>query len=518
MTGRSCSAAACRGLGAARRAAGWTFALAMLAPAIAAADTEPEPGSGAVDVPYRADLVPPIHEGRPEGVDLLRPAGAIPWPEPVQEELAKRVLDEWSGDRQYGSIRAGVGLWLEYPLVNMRRADRVAVPVLEATEIPVRGRVIAPAARFAGNLVILLDVSESANARTGLLVEEGGIERVPAVQAELRAARALLDHLERDRARFGIGYGPAEVGIIAFGEGTWEIVEPRTSIAEVRAGLDAGAGLDVNGSGRTDAVCALRLASDWLGGAPGELAGEIVILTDGDLPFSGRFTDCDASHFRARAERAACLATINRSPCPASHRFDRSQGRSDVAQLFSFVREMRGRTRIFPLLFHPKRAPRFFRELATHTGGEAIPVASEAEIDVALSQLLNPERDAIQVRGVYARNLSSGEESANLLDGNGADFAGTLPLVAGANDVELRIESDLGDAGLYRFRLYAAPDPVGDYLSRLEETNRELEQRLEELVDRAQRRLRRPPATRDVDIAVDAPDPPLPSTPPPEGG
>jgi hypothetical protein len=471
-----------------------------------------EPGLPHEDVlaPYRADLLPPLEPGEPAGVELLRPPGAAPLPEPVQEDLKERILREWSPDRPYGGIHSVVGLWLEYPLLNARLSERIAVPVLESTELPIRGRVIAPPPRFSGNLVILIDVSSSANARTALWREDGSLEQLRAIGAELRAARELLEILEQDRARFGPGYGPASVGILAFGESTTVIADPESSIAEARVSLEALQRLSPEGTGRTDAVCALRLASDWLAGPSEGLSGEIVILTDGDLPFSGRFTDCGAPHYRSRDAEAACHASLNRSPCASSHPFDPADGRSDVAQLFSFVRDVRGRIRVFPTVFRLKRPPRFLREIATYTGGHAVSVASDAETESALLGLLEHAGDSLEVRGVYVRNLRSGEATENLLEANGTDFTGALPLAPGPNDVELRIESDLGEVGLYRFRVYAAPDAAGDYLARLLEANRALERRLEDLLEEAREGMqerRRSPGPRNLEITLETPAP-----------
>jgi hypothetical protein len=375
------------------------LALAMVTPAAADLGIS----SAGAHAPYRADLLPPIQAGRPTDVELLLPGGANPWPLAVRDDLRERVLQEWPADQRYGNVYSRVGLWVEYPLVITRQGDSVVVPVLQGLELPVRGRLVIASRRLARRVVVLLDVSHSANAHTAVWRTDGSMERLSAVAGSLRAARRLLDWLEHDRDRFGhlVGYGPTHVGVIAFGESTWPIIEPQESIDEVRRRLESYARRWPEGAGRTDAVCALRLASEWLEGTSEDILQEIVVLTDGDLPFSGRFTNCDAPQFRGEAAKATCLASLNRSACPASHRFDPAQGLSDIAQLFSFVRDVRGRPRVFPLLFRLQSPPRFFRELARYTSGRTISIGSESELDRWLLEFLNHEAPGVRAERAY---------------------------------------------------------------------------------------------------------------------
>jgi hypothetical protein len=454
--------------------------------------------------PYRADLAPAVERDSPDEFELLRPPGARPWPAAVQEDLRRQVLDEWPGRSRYGTITSAVGVWLEFPLVNSLDDGRVVVPVLEETKLRVRGRLVIPR-MHASRIVILVDVSHSANAQTPLLGQDGSIEHVPVLEAELRAADRLLNRIQRDRDLFGHlpAYEPTEVGIIAFGEGTWEVLEPVESIERARARLaDLGQRWD-EGSERTDAVCAIRLAEEWLETTPDGAGREILILTNGDLPFSGRFTDCGAPRFRDEASRRACRETLNLSPCAASHRFDPEQGRSDVAQLFSFAREARGRVRVSPLLFQLEPPPRYFRELALTTSGQAVGIASEMAIEHALSELFEKGQPPLAIQGVFARNLHTAEETENLLEAGGIDFAGTLPLEPGSNDVEVRIESDRGRIGLLRFRVYAARDPLRDFLTRIGDANRELEEHLDELIDDTRTQMRAVSAPRELEVTLD---------------
>jgi hypothetical protein len=69
-------------------------------------------------------------------------------------------------------------------------------------------------------------------------------------------------------------------------------------------------------------------------------------------------------------------------------------------------------------------------------------------------------------------------------------FRGELPLAPGANDIELRVESDRGTAALLRFRIYAAPRFLERFLAELRERNQSLEVRMAELADEGRKRER----------------------------
>jgi hypothetical protein len=292
-----------------------------------------------------------------------------------------------------------------------------------------------------------------------------------------------------------------ELGVIAFGESTRELFAPGVPVPEARARLDAFRRERPRGEGRTDAVCALELARDWLSDAPRGSAREIVLLTDGDLPHSGRFLDCKMARRRGSREAAArCEQRRNRSVCPASHRFRRSDGASDQIQLASFVRRARRDVDVHVLVFERDRPARPYRSLAQRTGGALVRVASAAAIEAALPALV-----ARQIRGVWARNLGTGDETPNLYDPSTHRFDGVLPLAPGANDVELRVESGRGVASLYRYRVYSLPGALGHFLEALRQQNRDLGARLEGVrLEGAEERAARPVARRvEVGIATE---------------
>ena len=53
---------------------------------------------------YRADQRASVGGAPPEELQLLRPPGADPWPEPVTQDLKRTVLKEWPADQRYGTI------------------------------------------------------------------------------------------------------------------------------------------------------------------------------------------------------------------------------------------------------------------------------------------------------------------------------------------------------------------------------------------------------------------------------
>ena len=457
----------------------------------------PAPGrdtAEAVYQPYRADLEAAVPAGiRPARIQLLAPPGENAWSGPPAEALAERIRREWTGQVPYGAIRPGVPLFLTYPLVTTAERDRVLVPVLEQLELPIRGALSLPRAPGPRRVVILVDASLSASAHIRFDPARRA-ERITVLEAERRA----LEHIvQRIDARAAAG-DSIELGVIAFGETTRPVAEPGLPLDQIRARLQAFRAEVPKGEGRTDLVCALWLAREWLDDTPSGTAREIVLLTDGDLPHSGRFLNC-STRKRLYGEEAAarCEADRNRSVCPASHGFRRSHGRTDLTQLAYFARRARRSLKVFPLVFETDRAARPYQKLARQTGGELIRVSSPHSLEAALPALVI--RDLHSVR---ATNERTGRRTPNLLDPETGRFDGSLALEPGANDVELRIEGSRGLAGLFRFRVYALPGYLERYLAELQESNRELELRAEQLIEEFRREL---PVTlgRSLELLVD---------------
>jgi len=444
--------------------------LAAVAIATAVALTGVPARAGALLRPaetYRADGVSAVPAGRPEGVDLLLPQRAA-WPDAVRAEFAERVRAEWREDLAYGAVHATVGVWLDYPLVTARAGRHVVVPVVESEVIEIAGRLQLEPERDDGRRVILLlDASSSANQRTRFENPDGSVEQITVLEAEHRAIEHLLELLDDDWLEFGI---------IAFGESTWPVVEPGASAQTVRARLADFRREHPRGEGRTDTVCALATAIGWLEHTPAGISREVVLLTDGDLPHSGRFLDCSRG---GREARERCEARRNRTPCPASGRWHAGR-RSDEVQLARMGRRHRRSVRVSPVVFEPDRRARPYRVLAENTGGQFVQVPSAQGIEVALPPLVGG-----RIHGVFARNVRTGVETDDLLTGDVTRFSGALGLAAGANDIELRVESDRGTAALLRFRVYGAKGHLARVLEDLREANRALEQRAEQLTERA---------------------------------
>jgi len=417
---------------------------------------------------YRADSLLAVPAGVPEEIELLLPERET-WPEPAREALAERIRREWPPDLSYGPLHGGVGLKLDYPLVTARVGRRVVVPVLSGGRLQLSGALQLRRDPGAPRRVVLLvDASSSANARTRFENPDGSVESISVLDAEHRAIEHLLGRLGDDWL---------ELGIIAFGEQTWPIVEPGEPTSAVRARLREFRRQHPRGEGRTDTVCALWTAVEWLDRAPEGVAREIVLLTDGDTPHSGRFTNCKRG---SREARAACEARRNTSECPARHGLGRGGSRSDEVQMARLGRSLRKRVRVSPVIFEQDRRARPYRVLAEDTGGDFVQVPSAQGIEVALPPLV-----AGRIRGVFARNTRTGDATGDLLTADVSTFHGSLPLVDGANDVELRVESDRGTAALLRFRVYSAGGYLSRYLAGLRDRNRALEERVDGLADEA---------------------------------
>ena len=127
--------------------------------------------------------------------------------------------------------------------MTARVSGRTQVPVFLDGRAPVRGRLELPPPPGPKRVVILIDASESANARTAFENADGIVEQIPVLEAERRALDHLVTQLEGDWL---------ELGLIAFGEGTWPIAAPGGSADELRARLAEFRHERPRGQGRTD--------------------------------------------------------------------------------------------------------------------------------------------------------------------------------------------------------------------------------------------------------------------------
>jgi hypothetical protein len=441
---------------------------ALLAPVLPAA-------SGPLAQFYRAyplERLEPVAGERPSSVRVLPPIGPGHWPRAIRAPLEERIRSQWPLDRAYGPLQSWVRLWLAYPLVTGHDGWQLLVPVVAGTELPIRGVVDLPESRGPRRVVLLVDVSGSANARTLLSTTHEGVERVSVLEAERRALRRLVEVFAAEQVA---------LGVIAYGESARPIARPGTAYAEIRSRLELWERSTPRGEGRTDLLCALELGRDWLRDTPAEMEREIFLLTDGDLPVSGRFFDCTLPARRGgKSARATCEARRNTQPCPATHRFRTRDGFSDPIQLERFARRARSQLRVHPLVFDATRSARLYRELADSTGGTLFRIPSAEALDATLPAL------ALRgVRSVHARNERTGVHTADLLDRTTGRFEGALPLADGPNDVLLTVEGQHGPAALYRFRIYAEPDHLRRSLAELRIENRELAHQLGRLRERS---------------------------------
>ncbi len=440
--------------------------------------------------PYAADALEPVRVGMPEGVELLHEPDAPAWPKPLAEELAQSVRAEWPVDRIYGAVFANLGVTLRWPLVTAESGGSVIVPVVDGLELPIEGALELARSEGPRRVVVLVDASASANAITAFHAAHSGSERVSVLEAERRA----LDHLIELSADDWL-----ELGVIAFGETTWPVAEPGFSASALREALARFRSEHPRGEGRTDAVCALWLARDWLDSTPEGVAREIVVLTDGDAPFSGRFLDCDGEGRSLSDDaEAACEARRNSTTCPATHRFSRADGSSDIVQMASFARRTHGELSVHPLLFETDRTARAWQQVATRSGGRLVRVPGPEAIELALPALVSS-----RIRGVVARNTTTGAERSDLLQTESARIHGALALVPGANEIELEVQSERGTAALFRFRVYSAPAQLERWLADLRERNLALEVRAQGLDQAAREQIERNRGG-DLEVAPEA--------------
>ena len=471
------------------RAATLSILLLCIPPPVLARDgvSTPRDSTRALYHPHRGEALEAIDGGVPRAVRILPPGGPDAWPEAARAELEERVRAAWRPGTPLGAVRPGVGLWVAYPLVAARQGERVLVPVVEDPVLPLRGSLALPASTGPRRVVVLIDASSSANAPIRFRDDDGRERLIPVLEAERRALRQLLEVLDRERV---------ELGAIAFGEGTEAIFEPGASLEVALEQLDAFRRRRARGEGRTDTVCALWLARDWLDAAPDGYGREIALLNDGDFPHSGRFLRCDRR--RGAGARAACEARLNATACPASHRFRTADGESDLVQMSSLARRFRKRVQVHALVFGSDRGARPYRELAEQTRGEFVRVPSAEAIEAALPALV-----ARRIRAVVARNLDTGELADGLYDAEAARFDGHIGLRPGPNDIELRVLGDRGTAGLFRYRIWHEPRFLRDYLAELREGNRDLGRRLGDLVERTRSEEREP--QRHIEVEPESP-------------
>ncbi|MFQ5699675.1 MAG: VWA domain-containing protein [Myxococcota bacterium] len=448
--------------------------------------------------PYRAERLDAVDAIAPAQVRLLPPGGPDAWPEDARSRLEARVRARWQPGRPLGAVDPGVSIWLLHPLVTVAAGDQVLLPVVDESSLPIRGALVGPPERGPRQVVVLIDASSSANASVRFRGPAGRGERISVLEAERRALGRLLDNLDRERV---------SVGAIAFGETVRGVRRPGARPEELRAALAADRAAHPAGEGRTDTICALWLAREWLDDAPRGTSREIVLLTDGDFPYSGRFPSCRRG---SKSRREACRARRNRSQCPASHRFRHADGESDQVQMHVFARRNRHRLKVHSLVFETDRRARPYASLSETTGGQLIRVPSAGAMLAALPALVGT-----RVQSVVARNLTSGEITPELLeprdplDSTEGSFSGHLELLPGGNDVELRLLGPGGLAALYRFRVWFAPRYLQHYLAQLEERNRTLGTTLEQLVDRTRSETRARSRQRGLTIAPAALDPSL---------
>lgn len=434
------------------------FASLGIAAALGVPDACPAQGPDvASQGPPRAVLTDTLQAtaaGTPEEIRLLLPPGSI-WPQDLREQVEAEILKGWDSGAVYGPLERGKGLWLRSDIVTHQDESGVVnVPAVMDGQLSLRGRVETTRLDLARRVVLLIDASQSANAKTIFRYPDGREEEIPVIEAERRALEDLLGRVDPNQV---------ELGAIAYGHKTRVLAEPGASLDEMRAAIDGFRRQQARGKGRTDAICALWTASEWLEETPPGVESTIVMLTDGDIPDSGRFVRCDRTS--NELSLAACQARRNTRACPAARPLLPQDG-DDRQQLALFASEVAGQVRVSPIVMDPEPAEDIYRSLAEITAGQYVEISSAEAIQYAIPPLVLNE-----VKAVRARNLRTKRETGNLYDPLTGLLSGEIELLPGANDIEITMQSDDGDEAVYRLRAFAAERTLKTYLEELRARN-----------------------------------------------
>jgi hypothetical protein len=373
---------------------------------------------------YRADVLRSLPTGAPTAVSMIPPADSPSWPAVLRVALEERIRREWQSDRMYGALSTRIAVWLRYPLVTANVGGRVLVPVLSQPELPIRGRFDLPALRGPRRVILVIDSG---------------------TDTAQRAIEPLLASLVGESL---------ELGIVAAGEGAIPVAKPDISGVRLRPKLEAFAAGRLPMRHPGDLECALALADDWLRDTPSGLTREIVVIA---------------------ASRPAPAPGTKPVTCPAAERLAAEEG----SQLAALGRRLRHAVKISALVLGPLPDAQPYRARVEQSDGQLGNVASVEALQRELALLVLGS-----VRGVYARNLHTESQTGNLQRGGSGEFEGSIALVAGANDVELRVESGPGTAALFRFRVYAADPKLKQLLAELAEQDRALQAQNGSLLDR----------------------------------
>lgn len=436
----------------------------------------------------RVDRLSPIPPGIPARV-RARTLPGVRLPAELTRDLESKLRADWPAATAYGSLEGGVALSLVPPLGNFSLAGGVVVPVVGSDTLEIRGRVELPPSTETRRVVVVVDASASANAPADSSEPGQSI-----LSMERRALRGLLQSLADAPDSPAPARPGLEIGIVAFGEKTWEVAKPTSDYSALIAALDVFEREHPDGYGRTDTVCALWTAFDRLDRRSPQTDNEIVLLTDGDLPHSGRFLDCRRQ--RRTRERRLCEARRNRTSCPAQVNLSRTGRSSDLRQLDRLAGRFAGRVRVSPIIFQASRRTNAYTGLASRTGGTPIEVPSIAELTTALTPAVTG-----RVEGASALNLTTGSRSPNLL-ADGGLLAGELSLAPGPNDVEVSVDAGLGRRARYRFRVYSASREMSAFLDGLRSQNQSLRVRLDRLQAEGRDRSKRRRRTRRVEVVA----------------
>jgi hypothetical protein len=329
------------------------------------------------------------------------------------------------------------------------------------------------------DVFLAIDVSESTRAASGTDVDGDGVigidprfELAPAgtyppavvstdpqdsvLHAEIQAARALLESLDRRRVRVGVLSFAGEVDprtgrrARMDQQDAWLEVPLTDDYAQVNRGLTAVLARGSNGA--TDFAAAIRLAISELSGVGGA-----------------------RSEARADARRVVLLLSDGMPTLPIGHGNDQDPGDVEAAVRAAEVARKAGITiNTYSLGSFALRYQKASTEIARVTLGTYTPVQRPGDIHAILSGVT-----FANVEDVVLANLTTGELSTDVHLAPDGSFDGFVPVQEGKNRVRVTALASDGASGSVEFDLEFRKGGLTErekeiQLQRMREMSREL--------------------------------------------
>ena len=378
--------------------------------------------------PYQADAPTPVRLGCPRRCELAARARRAAWPERLPRSSRSpcaRVAGRPHLRRRCSRSSAST---LRWPLVTAECGGSVIVPVVDGLELADRRRARARAergpapGRGAGRRVGERERSTAFASSVGRRdrASLGARGRAPRARAPGRAVWRRLARARRDRVR-RVDLADRRAGPVCGRAARRARALPRRAARAERAAptRSARSGPRATGSTRHPTVS----------------AREIVVLTDGDAPFSGRFLDCDGEGASSRTSgRDLRGAAQPHRAVRRATRFSRADGSSDMVQIASFGAGCTASSRVHSA---PVRDRPHARALAAGRGrapaGAGARARRRGDRAGAAGAGLEPHPRRGRAQPDHRRRARGSARRPTA-----RSFAGALPLVPGANDDRAR--------------------------------------------------------------------------------